>query len=104
MALGFVDIIISVVDAVVSHTIKYLEYEAVKKHGKRQIGLQQVSHQDELANKARELALSVKVLQTTGRTAILEDMQIKKVVGLGTVSVVLLVALALGLIYRVGDK
>ena len=48
--------------------------------------------------------MSEKVLTTTGRTAILEDMKIKKVVGLGTVSLVLLIALAFILVYTVGGK
>ena len=104
MALGMIDVVTAIIDSVVSKTTLMLKYDAVKKHGKKQIGLQQISHQGELANKAKELALSEQILTTKGRTAILEDTQIKKVVGLGTVSLVLIIALAFVLVYTVGGK
>ena len=99
--LGFIDIptLIALVDSGVAYYTKSEEYGQTKEYGKKSRGLQQISHQAELANKAKELALREKGLTTTGRTAILEDMGVKKVVGIGSVSVIGLVALALILIY-----
>ena len=64
--------------------------------------MEQEAQQAELANKAKEVALKGELLATKRKVSIIEELGLKKVVGLGGVTLVGLTALALVLYYLVG--